>query len=207
MHILHHLLHWMQAIQAAGWMGYLMFIVLFAGCCMVFFPASFLTFAAGAVYGFWLGTLLVLVGNGLGSLLCLLLTRYLFRKWASRLFKKSRKLNAVADAVQHDGWKIVFLTRLSPMMPFSLINYALGLTKLSAWRFLLATEVGSIPAIAVYVYLGTLMGNLAKVRTNMRSNGPTHWAIQGTELFVTIVVTVYVTHLASKSLKRRMSPD
>jgi uncharacterized membrane protein YdjX (TVP38/TMEM64 family) len=194
----------MQAIQAAGWTGYLMFILLFAGCCIVFFPASFLTFAAGAVYGFWLGTLLVLIGNGLGSLLCVLLTRYLFRKWASGLFRKNEKMNAVADAVQHDGWKIVFLTRLAPMMPFSLINYALGVTKLSAWRFLLATEVGSIPAIAVYVYMGTLMGNLAKVRTDKRSPGPTHWAIQGGGLLVTILVTVYVTHLASKALKKRM---
>jgi uncharacterized membrane protein YdjX (TVP38/TMEM64 family) len=80
----------------------------------------------------------------------------------------------------------------------------LGLTKLSAWRFLLATEVGSIPAIAVYVYLGSLMGNLAKVRTDMRASSPLHWAIQGTGLLVTLVVTVYITHLASKSLKKRM---
>jgi uncharacterized membrane protein YdjX (TVP38/TMEM64 family) len=204
MHILHHLLHWMQAIQAAGWEGGLMFIGLFALCCVVFFPASFLTFAAGAVYGFWLGTLLVLIGNGLGSLLCLLLTRYLFRRWATRYFKKWQRVNRVIDAVQHDGWKIVFLTRLSPMMPFSLINYALGLTRLSAWRFLLATEIGSIPAIAVYVYMGTLMGNLAKVRTNMHGSGPTHWAIQGTGLLVTGLVTIYVTHLASKALKKRV---
>ena len=195
----------MQAIQAAGWEGYLMFIGLFAGCCVVFLPASFLTFAAGAVYGFWLGTLLVLIGNGLGSLVCLLLTRYLFRNWAMKQFKKSRRASAVVDAVQDDGWKIVFLTRLSPVMPFSLINYALGLTKLSAWRFLLATEIGSVPAIAVYVYLGSLMGNLAKVRTDMHANGFTHWVIQGTGLVVTIVVTVYVTHLASKSLKKRMA--
>jgi uncharacterized membrane protein YdjX (TVP38/TMEM64 family) len=204
MHILHHLLHWMQVIQAAGWGGYLMFIGLFALCCVVFFPASFLTFAAGAVYGFWVGTLLVLVGNGLGSLFCLLLTRYLFRNWAARHLKKWEKVSTVVDAVQHDGWKIVFLTRLSPMMPFSLINYALGLTKLSAWRFILATELGSVPAIAVYVYMGTLMGSLAKVRTNMRGSGLTHWAIQGTGLLVAIVVTIYVTHLASKSLKKRM---
>jgi uncharacterized membrane protein YdjX (TVP38/TMEM64 family) len=204
MHILHHLLCWMQVIQGSGWEGYLMFIGLFALCCVVFFPASFLTFAAGAVYGFWLGTLLVLVGNGLGSLFCLLLTRYLFRSWAEGHLRKWKKISRVVDAVQHDGWKIVFLTRLSPMMPFSLINYALGLTKLSAWRFLLATEVGSIPAIAVYVYLGKLMGNLAKVRTDMRASSPLHWAIQGTGLLVTLVVTIYITHLASKSLKKRM---
>jgi uncharacterized membrane protein YdjX (TVP38/TMEM64 family) len=206
MHFLHHLLHWMQIIQASGWVGYLMFIALYAACCIFFLPASFLTFAAGAVYGFWVGSLLVLVSNGLGSLLCLLVTRYLFRDWASRRLKKRRKLSAVIDAVQHDGWKIVLLTRLSLVMPFSLINYALGLTKLSAWRFLLATEVGSVPAIAIYVYIGTLVGNLSKIRTDMQGNGPLHWAVQGIGLLVTLAVTVYVTHLASKTLKKRMRP-
>jgi uncharacterized membrane protein YdjX (TVP38/TMEM64 family) len=204
MHFLHYLLHWMQIIQGAGWEGWLMFIVLYAVCCLFFIPASVLTFAAGAVYGFWGGTLLVLAGNGLGSILCLLVTRYLFRNWAARHLNKRPKLKALADTVQHDGWKMVFLTRLSPMMPFSLINYALGLTKLSAWRFLLATEVGSIPAIAIYVYMGTLMGSLAKVRMDMHKTGAAHWLAQGAGLLVTIAVTIYITHLASKSLKKRM---
>jgi uncharacterized membrane protein YdjX (TVP38/TMEM64 family) len=194
----------MQAIQAAGWTGYLMFIALYAACCVFFIPASFLTFAAGAVYGFWGGTLLVLAGNGLGSHFFLLITRYLFHGWAERYFARKKKLRAVSEAVQHDGWKIVFLTRLSPLMPYSVINYALGLTNLSAWRFLLATEVGSIPATAVYVYFGTLMGSLATIRTDMHSRGTTHWVFQGVGLAITIAVTVGVTHLASRSLQKRM---
>lgn len=194
----------MQDIQAAGWTGYLMFIVLYAACCIFFIPASFLTFAAGAVWGFWGGTALVLAGNGLGSLLCLLITRYLFRGLAARVFRRSRKLRAIARAVEHDGWKMVFLTRLSPIMPFSLINYALGLTRLSAWQFLLATAIGSVPAIAVYVYMGTVMGNLAKIRSDLRHHGAWYWTMQSIGLVMAIVVTVYVTRMASRSLKRRI---
>jgi uncharacterized membrane protein YdjX (TVP38/TMEM64 family) len=205
MHFLTHLLHWMQAIQAAGWVGYLMFIGLYAACCLFFIPASFLTFAAGAVYGFWIGTALVLAGNGLGSLLCLLVTRYLFRDWASRFFKRHKKWNAVVDALQHDGWKLVFLTRLSPAMPFSLINYALGLTKISAWQFLLATALGSVPAIAVYVYLGTVMGNLAKIRTDLHHHGMWYWAVQGVGLLIALAITIYVTRVATNSLKGRVA--
>jgi uncharacterized membrane protein YdjX (TVP38/TMEM64 family) len=204
MHLLSQLLHWMQDIQAAGWTGWLLFVGLYAACCLFFIPASVLTFGAGAVYGFWGGTLLVLTGNGLGSLLCLLVTRYLFRDWASRLFKKHPKWNAVMDAVQHDGWKIVFLTRLSPVMPFSLINYSLGLTRISVWHFLLATEIGSVPAIAIYVYFGTLMGNLAKIRADLRHHGAWYWVAQGVGLAVAIGVTVYVTRMASNALKRRI---
>ncbi len=204
MHFVSHLLHWMQQIQAAGWLGWLMFIALYAACCLFFVPASVLTFAAGAVYGFWGGLLLVLAGNGLGSLLCLLMTRYLFRGWATRLFQRHKKWNAVVNAVQHDGWKIVFLTRLSPVMPFSLINYSLGLTRISAWHFLVATEIGSVPAIGVYVYLGTLMGNLAKIRADLHHHGAWYWVAQGAGVAVAVGVTVYVTRRASKALKKRM---
>jgi uncharacterized membrane protein YdjX (TVP38/TMEM64 family) len=204
MHALPYLLHWMQSIQAAGWVGWLMFIALYAACCIFFIPASVLTFAAGAVWGFWGGTLLVLIANGVGSLVCLLVTRYVVRGWASKLFKRHRKWNAVVDAVQHDGWKIVFWTRLSPVMPFSLINYSLGLTKISAWRFLLATTLGSVPAIAAYVYFGTLAGNLAKVRSEVAHRGAFYWTMQSMGLVMAAGVTIYVTYLAKKSLKRRL---
>ena len=204
MHLLPYALHWMQVIQSAGWTGYLMFIALYAACCVFFIPASFLTLAAGAVYGFWGGMALVLAGNALGSLLCLLFTRYFFHGWAMRKYAKNKKLKAVADAVKHDGWKIVFLTRLSPFMPYSLINYALGITNISARKFLLATVLGSVPATAVYIYAGTLMGNLARVKTDMHKHGTVHWIFQGIGLVMTVVVTVYMTHLATKSLKKRM---
>jgi uncharacterized membrane protein YdjX (TVP38/TMEM64 family) len=204
MHALPYLLHWMQEIQSAGWKGYLMFIALYAVCCVFFIPASFLTFAAGAVWGFWGGTALVLAGNGLGSLFCLLITRYLFRNWATSIFHRYKKLKAVAHAVEHDGWKMVLLTRLSPIMPFSLINYALGVTRLSVWHFLLATEIGSVPAIAVYVYLGTFMGNLAKIRSDLHHHGAWYWWLQGVGLFMALVVTIYVAHVATKSLETRI---
>jgi uncharacterized membrane protein YdjX (TVP38/TMEM64 family) len=207
MHILSHLLHWMQTIQAAGWVGWILFIGLYAACCLFFVPASVLTFGAGAVYGFWGGTLLVLVGNGLGSLLCLLVTRYLFRDWASRFFQRHRKWTAVVDAVRHDGWKIVLLTRLSPIMPFSLINYSLGLTRISVWHFLAATEIGSVPAIAIYVYGGTLMGNLAKIRTDLGHHGAWYWVAQSAGIVMAVVVTIYVAHLASQALKKRMKKN
>jgi uncharacterized membrane protein YdjX (TVP38/TMEM64 family) len=120
------------------------------------------------------------------------------------LFNRHKKWNAVMDAVQHDGWKIVFLTRLSPIMPFSLINYSLGLTRISPWHFLLATELGSVPAIAVYVYFGTLMGNLAKIRADLRHHGAWYWAAQGAGVVVAVGVTIYVTRMASKALNRRI---
>ncbi len=195
----------MQEIQAAGWTGWLIFIALYAAACLLFIPGSLLTLGAGAVYGFWGGTFLVLTGNGLGSLFSLLITRYLLRGWAKRQFAKNKKLRAIEDAVARDGWRIVCLTRLSPIMPFSLINYALGLTKISAARFLFATEVGSIPSTCVYVYFGKLIGHLTRIGPDLRAHRPLEWIFQGVGLLFTIGVTIYVTRLAARAVQKRMS--
>jgi len=190
---------WMQAIQAVGWLGWL-----FAAACLVFIPGSVLTLGAGAIYGFWLGIFLVLVGNGLSALCSLLITRYLLRDWAVKYFAKYPKMEALKTAVEEDGWKIVCLTHLSPIMPFSLINYALGLTSISVTEFLLATEVGSIPATIIYVYLGTLIGNLAKIAPEIHRHRPLEWLLQGLGLIVTIAVTIYIARASSVTLKKRL---
>lgn len=206
MHVgwLHHVLDWMRAIQGAGSLGWFLFIGLYALCCLFFIPGSVLTVAAGAVYGFWAGSALVLAGNGLGAALSLLVTRFLLRDWASRRIAKHPGLKAVKKLVAHDDFKLVFLTHLSPIMPFSLINYTLGLTEISLWRFLLATELGAIPATFVYVYIGMLMGNLARIAPELNRHRPIEWTIQGIGLVLAIAITIYFTQLARRALKHRL---
>src|ERR1700683_1774238 len=169
---LHHVVDWMRGIQEAGPEGWCLFIGLYAFCCLVFVPGSVLTLAAGAVYGFWGGCALVLAGNALGSVFSLFITRYLLRGWAVRQMAKYPRLQALDKAIAHEDWKLVFLTHLSPLMPFSLINYSLGLTRISAWRFVLATESGAVPATVVYVYIGTLIGNLARIAPGLKEPRP-----------------------------------
>jgi uncharacterized membrane protein YdjX (TVP38/TMEM64 family) len=204
---LHEVVRGMQAVQSAGWVGWLIFIAVYAAACLLFIPGSILTLAAGAVYGFWAGTLLVLIGNGLGALSSLLITRYLLRDWAKKQFDKHPRLRAVEDAVGTDGWTIVCLTRLSPVMPFSLINYALGLTKISATKFFLATEAGAIPSTCVYVYFGTLIGSLAKIGPDLHAHRGLEWIVQGGGFLFTVGATVYVTWVASRALKKRIKSD
>lgn len=197
----------MRAIHDAGPVGWLLFVGLFAFCCLFFIPGSILTIAAGAVYGFWGGVLLVLIGNGVGSLGCLLVTRFFLRDWMRRWVQRNPKAQAVESAVAEDDLRLVFLTRLSPVMPFSLINYSLGLTKISAWRFLLATELGAVPATCVYVYFGSLIGSLAQIGPEMREHRPIVWALQGIGLALAIGVTVYVTHVAKAKLDESLEEN
>jgi uncharacterized membrane protein YdjX (TVP38/TMEM64 family) len=198
---LHAVIGAMRFIHDSGPWGWAMFIGGYALCCLLFIPGSLLTIAAGAVYGFLGGSLLVLTGNGLGSVLCLLITRFFLRDWVARKIAASSRMRAIEKAVRHNDWKLVFLTRLSPVMPFSLINYSLGVTGISAWRFLLATELGAVPATLVYVYIGTLIGNLARLGPEIRQHRPLEYVVQGAGLVVAIAVTVYVTRLASRALK------
>jgi uncharacterized membrane protein YdjX (TVP38/TMEM64 family) len=204
---LHHVVDWMQIIQEAGAPGWGLFIGLYALCCLLFVPGSVLTVAAGAVYGFWGGSALVLAGNGVGSLLSLFLTRFFLRDWMARQVALHPRLRAVANAVADDDWKLVFLTHLSPIMPFSLINYSLGLTKISPWRFLVATVMGSVPGTFVYVYIGTLVGNLARLGPDLTQRRPIEWIFQGIGLVLTIGITIYVTRLARGALNKRLASE
>jgi len=202
LHWLHHIVELMRAIRDAGIAGWGLFIGLYALCCLLFIPGSLLTIAAGAVYGFWGGIALVLAGNGLGSLGSLLVTRLLLRDWVARWVAKSLTLKALEKAVAEDDFRLVFLTRLSPVMPFSLINYSLGLTRISAWRFFAATELGAIPATFVYVYFGSLIGSLAEIGPELKEHRPMVWTLQGLGLAVAIGVTVYVTNLARAKVSK-----
>ncbi len=128
---LHQILDWMRFIQAAGTPGWILFVGLYALCRLLFIPGSLLSIAAGAIYGFWGGSLLVLAGNGVGSLLNLLIARYFLHDWIGGWVKRHPQVKALENAVTRDDIRLVFLTRLSPVMPFSLINYSLGLTNIS----------------------------------------------------------------------------
>ncbi|HEX4140845.1 MAG TPA: TVP38/TMEM64 family protein [Candidatus Methylacidiphilales bacterium] len=198
---LHYTVDAMRFIHDSGPWGWALFIGLYALCCLLFVPGSILTIAGGAVYGFFGGAALVLAGNGLGSVLCLLVTRFFLRDWMARKIAANPRLRAIEKAMKSHDWKLVFLTRLSPVMPFSLINYSLGVTSISAWRFLGATELGAVPATLVYVYIGTLIGNLARLGPEIRQHRPIEYLLQGAGLVVAIAVTVYVTRLAARALK------
>ncbi len=201
---MHPLITWMMAVQGTGWNGWLSFVALYSLACLFFIPGSVLSFGAGAIYGFWGGIALALVGNGLSAFLSLIVTRYLLRGWSTRYFARNPTMNDLSTAVEQDGWKIVSLTHLSPIMPFSLVNYAFGLTRIPAAEFIPATILGGFPASCVYVYLGTLVGNLATMGTDVPHHHPLVWILQGVGLVATIVLTVYLTRRATQALKKRI---
>lgn len=194
----------LHVVHSTGWIGWLLFAGFYAVACLFFVPGSIMTFVAGGIYGFWGGLALALVGNGAGAALSLVITRYLLHGWAARYFARYPVLDSLETAVREDGWKIVCLAHLSPIMPFTLVNYVIGLTRIPARQFIPATILGGLPASCVYVYLGTLVGNLAALGPEMREHRPLEWFLQGIGLTATVLLTVYLTRRATQALKRRI---
>ncbi|MEL6502347.1 MAG: VTT domain-containing protein, partial [Cyanobacteria bacterium J06623_1] len=111
----------------------------------------------------------------------------------------NQKFSAIDRAVGQEGFKIVALTRLSPVFPFNLLNYGLGVTGVSLKDYVLAS-IGMIPGTIMYVYIGSLAGSIATIGGETNANPVAQWAIRIIGFVATVAVTLYVTKIARKAL-------
>src|SRR5205823_5650362 len=197
----------LDGVAGLGAVGLLLFVLLYVAAAVLFLPGSVLTLGAGAVFGLARGVGLVWIGATLGATAAFLVGRYLARDWVARRIDGNPRFRAIDEAVAREGWKIVLLTRLSPVFPFNLLNYAFGLTRVSLRDYVLASAAGMLPGTAMYVYLGSLAGDLASAGSGRAQRSPAEWALYGIGLVATIAVTVFVTRVARRALARRASLD
>jgi uncharacterized membrane protein YdjX (TVP38/TMEM64 family) len=193
-------------VDSLGTWGAIAFIGIYILAAVLFIPGSLITLGGGAMFGVVLGSLYVFVGAAIGATLAFLIGRYLIRGWVSRQIEGNAKFSVIDRAIAEEGFKIVALTRLSPIFPFNLLNYALGVTQVSLSDYILGF-VGMIPGTVMYVYLGSLAGDLATLGTQP-ANSETQmvqWIIRIIGLVATIAVTLYVTHIAKQALDQRVA--
>jgi len=191
---------------AAGWVdrlgpwGPIAFIVLYAAAVVAFVPAALLTLAAGAIFGLARGVVYVFVAATLGSALAFLVARYVARGAVERRLAGNR-FAAIDRAIAAEGRKVVFLLRLSPVFPFTLLNYVLGLTRVGFGDYMLGA-FGMIPGTILYVYYGTLAGNvLALAGGAPVEKGAGYWTVLAIGLVATVAVTTVVTRIARRALR------
>jgi uncharacterized membrane protein YdjX (TVP38/TMEM64 family)/rhodanese-related sulfurtransferase len=141
-----------QWVQDAGIAGPVVFMLIYALATVLFLPGSVLTLAGGAMFGPVLGTLYNLTGATIGALLAFLVARYLMSDWVEQ--KTGGRLKQLKDGVENEGWRFVAFTRLVPLFPFNLLNYALGLTRIKLVHYLVATYIFMLPGAIAYTYLG-----------------------------------------------------
>ena len=196
----------LSAIANLGPWGPAAFILIYIIATVLFIPGSLLTLGSGVLFGILGGTVCVSIGSVLGATCAFLTGRYLTRDWVSKQIEGNQKFKAIDAAVASEGWKIVLLTRLSPIFPFNLLNYAFGVTQVSLRDYFFASWIGMIPGTVMYVYIGSLAGSLAAIGVQGRSRTNAEWALYGIGLVATIALTVYATRLAKKALDEKISP-
>jgi len=192
-------------VKSLGIWGAIAFITIYNFATILFIPGSILTLGGGALFGVFWGSIYVFIAATLGATSAFLIGRYLTRDWVAQQIADNIKFQAIDRAVAQAGLKIVFLTRLSPVFPFNLLNYAFGVTQVSIKDYILGS-IGMIPGTIMYVYLGSLAGDLTALgTTNQHLSSETQiaqWAIRILGLIATIAVTIYVTKIAKQSLNQ-----
>ncbi len=199
------LLNALQWIDSLGTAGAIAFIALYIIATVAFLPGSILTLGSGVVFGIFWGSIYVFIGATLGATAAFLVGRYLARNWVASKIAGNKKFAAIDQAVGREGLKIVLLTRLSPIFPFNLLNYAFGITGVTLKDYFIGS-VGMIPGTIMYVYIGSLAGNLARIGTETQPTNPTvQWVIRIIGLIATVTVTAFVTRLARKALEEEVT--
>lgn len=192
-------------IKNIGIWGPIVFIIIYNLATLLFIPGSILTIKGGCLFGLFWGCVYVLIAAMLGAILAFIIGRYLSKDWVYQQLEKHPKFQAIDQAVAQAGWKIVLLTRLSPLFPFNLLNYAFGVTNVSLKDYILGS-LGIIPGTIMYVYIGSITTNIAMISTN---NQPEelrifNFLIQSLGLIATLFISIYITKIAQKSLNQNL---
>ncbi len=193
----------LQWIDNLGSIKYIVFLIGYVIVTVAFLPASVITLGAGAIFGVYIGSLLVFVGAMIGATAAFLIGRFIARDWIAKKVEGNRFFNSLDNSIAEEGLKLIFLIRLSPAFPFNLLNYALGLTKVSLKDYVLGTT-GIIPGTIMYVYLGSLVGDVAMIGQETTTASPQEvvigWIIRILVLVTIVAISLYIAKIAKKAL-------
>jgi uncharacterized membrane protein YdjX (TVP38/TMEM64 family) len=182
-----------------------LFTLLYIVAAVTLAPAFFLTVAAGAMFGVWRGSIIVFIAASLGaSAVYAVGTRVARLGWIKRVTRDPR-VAAVRAAIQGDSRWIMFLLRLSPLVPYNVLNYALVLSGVRYVDFAIAL-VGMIPAIIMYTYYGKVVGDVAALAAGVSPpRGPEYFVLLGVGLIAIAVSTTMITKAARRAMERQQA--
>eukprot|EP00884_Botryococcus_braunii_P005821 jgi/Botrbrau1/1523/Bobra.0107s0011.1 len=198
-------LYWMQQHLL---IGAACFTILYCGATVLCIPGSLLSLGAGYVFGLAFGALVVWLGASSGAALAFLLGRFLFREKVAKIVHQSDTWHGVDIALQEEGWKLMLLLRLSPVVPFSLLNYGLGVTPVSFFSYVLTTCVGILPGTLMYVYAGSLAKSIEEIVSGKRRISP--WVTLGTTVVSGVFIIaagVLTARYARRAIARKMERE
>ncbi len=139
-------------IDSLGPWGPVAFIIAYGAATVLFLPGTVFTLAGGAMFGPLWGTMFNLTGATFGAVLAFLTARYVAADWVAA--KVGGRLARIIEGVEQEGWRFVAFTRLVPLFPFNVLNYAFGLTKIPLAVYAVTSAICMIPGGFAYTYLG-----------------------------------------------------
>lgn len=196
------LVEWGQQHPIAGAAAYVFFVVL---ATVLFLPGSVAMMIAGFLFGFLPGFLYAVIAIPAGAQGAFEFGRWVARSWVRKKVADNRRMHAIEAALQEEAFVIVVLTRLSLILPFNLLNYAYGATSVRAATHLLATAIGMLPAIALYVYLGTLAHDLGQILSGEAAPSELGYWIIGAGIAAIAAATWVIHRTATRALERHLS--
>jgi uncharacterized membrane protein YdjX (TVP38/TMEM64 family) len=185
------------------------FILIYNIATVLLVPGLVLTLGGGALFGLGWGSLYVFIAATLGATVAFLIGRYFARDWVNGKVQTMPRFQTIDHAIAREGLKIVFLLRLSPLFPFNLLNYALGITQVSLKDYVMGS-LGMIPGTILYVYIGSLAGNVAMLGMGQAIDPQAQlwkWALQIVGFLATIGVTIYITKVAKAALNDSLNEN
>lgn len=198
------LAEWGRNHPIAGPAIYVVFVVL---ATMLFLPGSIAMMISGYLFGFLPGFLFAAVAIPLGAQGAFELARWVARPWVRKKIDGDARIHAIEVALAEEAMLIVILTRLSLVVPFNLLNYMYGATSVKAFTYFVATAIGMLPAVALYVYLGTLARDLGQILSGDAAPPELGYWIFGVGIIAVIVVTWFVHRIATKALNKHLAED
>ena len=193
-----------EQARGTGASGVALFVLVYIVSTVALLPGSILTLAAGFAYGPVWGLAVASPASVAGATCAFLLGRTALREWAARKVGRSPRARAIDAAVARQGFKLVLLLRLSPLVPFNLLNYILSLSRVPTSRYVLASFLGMLPATALYVYLGSLAPAAAQLATSAAGGGWTRTALYAIGLVATVAVVIIATRAANRALNAEL---
>jgi uncharacterized membrane protein YdjX (TVP38/TMEM64 family) len=204
------LLHWMvdfvRWVKEMGLMGGALYALVYIAATALFFPGLPLTLGAGFVYGPVIGTLVASPASVAGACLAFLIARHLARDWVARRLKKYPQAAAIDRAIEKNGFKVVVLLRLQPVIPFNMLNYALGLTSIRLRDYALASWIGMLPATVLYVYLGSIMNDVSDLLRGRPNSGVAGRVLLWGGLVAMVALVWWLGRIAKRALRQEMEP-
>lgn len=196
-------------VRTLGFWGALLYFLAYVVGTVLFVPGTALTLGSGLLFGVLWGTILVSLASVSGATLAFLVARYFGRDWTLRRLEKYPKFKSIDNAIGESGFKLVLLMRLQPVfLPFAILNYALGLTRVRLRDYVFASWIGMLPATTLYVYVGTSLKSISDLVQGKVPAG-NHWqqVLFWGGLVLSGVLVVIFTRIAKRALQSKLGPD